>query len=234
MAALLSLAGIGKTYPGPQGPVAALSGADVVVGAGGFVALCGPSGCGKSTLLLVAGGLLAPDAGRVTVAGTDVYGLSPGRRAAWRATTVGFVFQQFHLVPYLSVLDNVRAASLGGGTADADRRAGELIERFGLASRRHHVPAALSTGERQRVALARALLNRPAVLLADEPAGNLDAGNAGVVLAALREFAAGGGAVLLVTHDPKAAAAADRTLTMSEGRICGGTGAGAGATVPAS
>src|SRR5205823_6529904 len=121
----------------------------------------GPSGCGKTTLLLAAGGLLRPDGGRVVVDGQDVYALGDGARARFRAATVGFVFQQFHLVPYLSVLDNVRAAALARPLPDARPRAEALLAALGLTHRRHHVPAELSTGERQRTALARALLHGP-------------------------------------------------------------------------
>jgi len=170
----------------------------------------------------VAGGLLRPDGGRVTLDGNDPYALSPDDRARWRSECVGFVFQQFHLVPYLTVLDNVLVPSLAKGSGDAGERARDLIEHFGLTDRTDHVPAELSTGERQRVALARALLNRPKVVLADEPTGNLDGASAERVLGYLGEFAAGGGAVLLVTHDPRAAGYAHRTVRMADGRLIDG------------
>jgi ABC-type lipoprotein export system ATPase subunit len=216
---LLSIRGASKSYLRPPAEVRALDGVSLDVDAGEFVAVEGPSGCGKTTLLLVAGGLLRPDAGDVRVAGQDPYALPADRRAAFRARTIGFVFQEFHLVPYLSVLHNVLAPALAGTADGARDRALDLIERFGLSARRHHVPAELSSGERQRTALARALLNRPQLLLADEPTGNLDRQNALAVLRALREFAAGGGAVLLVTHDEQAAAAADRRVRLQAGRV---------------
>src|SRR5947209_10398920 len=167
----------------------------------------------------MAGGLLAPDAGRIVVDGQDLYALSAEARARFRAAHLGFVFQQFHLVPYLSILDNVLTPSLALAVPDAEKRAHELIGRLGLSHRARHVPAELSTGERQRTALARALLNRPKLLLADEPTGNLDRDNAAAVLGYLAELAAAGGAVLLVTHDPAAAAIARIRVSMKEGRI---------------
>lgn len=214
--ALLQLTQIAKTYrAGQPGEVRALPPLSLDLAAGEFAAVQGPSGCGKTTLLLIAGGLLAPTAGRVTLAGEDPYALSPERRAEFRARHLGFVFQQFHLVPYLSVFENVLAPALATTLPDARARAEELMARFGLQARRHHVPGELSTGERQRTALARALLNRPRLLLADEPTGNLDGENAAIVLAHLREFAQAGGAVLLVTHEDAAAARADRIVRLA-------------------
>ena len=217
----VSLDNLSKTYQLNGHRVEAMAEVSLSIDAGEFVALRGKSGCGKSTLLPAAGGLLRPDAGRAEVDGTSLYELSAERRAAFRASNIGFVFQQFHLVPYLSVMDNILAAQLGvsGGAADARGRAESLVEQFGLADRVRHRPAELSTGERQRTAFARALLNKPKVLLADEPTGNLDAENAQTVLKHLREFARGGGAVLLVTHDDRAADFSDKVYQMSEGRM---------------
>ncbi len=219
MKARLQIQDLGKHYEGPQGTVRAVDGVSLTVCAGEFAAVEGPSGCGKTTLLLAAGGLLDPTSGRVLVDGQDPYGLSPERRAQFRAANLGFVFQQFHLVPYLSVLDNVLAPALALPTPEARTRARELITHFRLEDRADHVPAELSTGERQRTALARALLNRPKLLLADEPTGNLDPDNARVVLAYLEEFAHHGGAVLLVTHDAAALSLADRTLRLRVGKL---------------
>jgi ABC-type lipoprotein export system ATPase subunit len=216
---MLRVENLAKTYRVAARTVRALDGVSLEVAAGEFVAVHGPSGCGKTTLLLAAGGLLRPDAGRVALRGENPYDLTPEARAAWRAAHVGFVFQQFHLIPYLTVLDNVLAPSVAAPAADAGKRARELVERFGLADRAGHVPAELSTGERQRVALARALLNRPGLVLADEPTGNLDPASAAVVLGHLAEFAKSGGAVLLVTHDPLAAEYAGRTLRMEGGKM---------------
>jgi len=218
---MIRLKDLSKSFHGPEGPVRALEGVSLTVGTGEFVAVQGPSGSGKTTLLLITGGLLAPDSGQVQVAGQEPYGLSADRRARFRAETIGFVFQQFHLIPYLNVRDNILAPTLAGGPADGQthRRADELIERFGLTGRAKHTPAGLSTGERQRTALARALLNDPKLLLADEPTGNLDHDNAKTVLGYMAEFAQAGGAVLLVTHHPEASAAAQRTVRLLDGRL---------------
>lgn len=223
---LLQLEHVSKTYPGGDAPVHALRDLSLDVEEATFVAIRGPSGCGKSTLLLTAGTLLAPDAGDVVIAGERPYKMSGDRRASFRGQQLGFVFQQFHLVSYLSVLENVLAPTLALAgtsaeieTAAARERATMLLEQFGLAERSGHTPGQLSSGERQRCALARALLNQPRLLLADEPTGNLDAENAEIVLRALRQFAEQGGAVLLVTHDDRAAGAADQTLWMEQGML---------------
>ena len=208
-----------RTYTGDAGPIVAVDDVSVSVEAGEFVAVVGPSGCGKTTLLLVAGGLLRPENGEVSIDGTDPYSLSGEQRARFRAEQIGFVFQQFHLVPYLNVLDNVMAPALVTGETSARERAGILVERFGLADRLGHRPGQLSTGERQRVALARALLNEPRVILADEPTGNLDGDNSEQVLQALKTFADEGGAVLLVTHDPDAVAFAGRQVVLQGGQL---------------
>ncbi len=218
---LLEIDNLTKTYQSGSATVRAIDGVTLHVDAGQFVAVQGPSGCGKTTLLLVAGGLLAPDAGTVRIAGENPYDLPPDRRAKFRARRVGFVFQQFHLVPYLSVLDNVLAPSLAADPKETDlrERAATLIAKFGLAHRQHHVPGQLSTGERQRTALAAALLNGPSVLLADEPTGNLDQENADIVLGHLAAFAEQGGAVLMVTHDKEAAGRANRIETIRDGKL---------------
>ncbi len=212
---MLELRHITKTYAGPQGRVKALQDLSLSVGAGEFVAVRGPSGCGKTTLLLAAGGLLRPDAGEVLVNGENLYRLPAEARARFRAATIGFVFQQFHLVPYLSVRDNILTPTLAHPFPEARNRAAELLARFGLEHRARHVPAELSTGERQRTALARALLTRPRLLLADEPTGNLDDANGQIVLTCLADFARAGGAVLLVTHDQRAAEVAQRTVELA-------------------
>lgn len=216
---LLELQNVSKSFAGPRGQVHAVADVSLKLEAGEFVAVRGPSGCGKTTLLLAAGALLAPDGGEVRVAGEDPYRLSAEQRAQFRARHIGFVFQQFHLVPYLDVLDNILVPALAMGLTNRRQRAAELAAQFGLGDRRHHVPAQLSTGERQRTALARAFLNEPKLVLADEPTGNLDGDNARVVLAALADFARAGGAVLLVTHDPLAAEHAVRSVEMKKGAI---------------
>lgn len=216
---MLRLEAISRTYHSANGPVRALQEVSLELTPGSFLAVQGPSGCGKTTLLLTAGGLLRPDSGRVVLLDRDIYALSHDERARFRGAHIGFVFQQFHLIPYLSVLDNVCAPALAVPQKDAIARAEQLLEHFGLGHRRHHVPAELSTGERQRTALARALFNQPKVLLADEPTGNLDADNGRRVLEYMAEFAQGGGAVLLVTHDPAAAKFAKEVRKMDGGRL---------------
>ena len=210
---------IGMSFDGAEGRVDALSGVSFLLEPGELLAVRGPSGCGKTTLLLIAGGLLSPSSGHMLLDRRDPYELSPERRSGLRAQTIGFVFQQFHLIPYLTVRQNVQVASLAAGADGAAERTQELISHFGLDDRADHVPAKLSTGERQRTALARALLNRPKVILADEPTGNLDENNAQTVLGYLGQYVSDGGCVLLVTHDDRAAKHATRTLQMSKGRL---------------
>jgi len=216
---MIKLKNITKIYQTRAGQVKALDGVSLFVSEGEFVTVKGPSGCGKTTLLLTAGCLLPPTEGRIEILGKEPYPASPDRRARFRAEGIGFVFQQFHLIPYLSVLENILCPALARGEQGDRDRAGELIEKFQLTHRQDHVPAKLSVGERQRTALSRALYNAPKILLADEPTGNLDEENSDLVIKALREFADGGGAVLMVTHDPAATSRADRILTMREGRM---------------
>jgi len=218
---MLEIRDVNKLYPGPNGTITALDRVTLDVREREFVVVRGPSGCGKTTLLLAAGCLLRPTGGTIAIDGRDPYRLSPEARAQLRAERIGFVFQQFHLVPYLTVLENVMTPSLALGKADndAEKRARELLEGFGLDHRVNHVPAELSTGERQRVALARALLNRPKLLLADEPTGNLDPENAEVVLHHIADFAKSGGAVLLVTHHDVSEEHPTRIVMMRGGRL---------------
>ena len=208
-----------KIYDGPEDKVAALDRVSLSVQPGEFLAVCGPSGCGKTTLLLTAGGLLRPSNGQVNLDGHDPYGVGPEMRSKMRARMIGFVFQQFHLIPYLTVRQNILSPSLALPVKEADQRAQELISRFGLDERARHVPAQISTGQRQRTALARALLNKPKIILADEPTGNLDEGNANTVLGYLSQYVAEGGCVLLVTHDVRIAAYATRSLQMNRGQL---------------
>jgi len=219
---VLAAENIVKTFRGPEAAVRALDGVSLHVNAGELLAVRGHSGCGKTTLLLALGGLMRPSSGRVLVDGEDPYALSPERRARLRGEKIGFVFQQFHLVPYLSVLENVLVPSLALRREGAVDRARELIGQFGLEGRASHVPAELSVGEKQRAALARAVLNEPQLLLADEPTGNLDDRNAAAVLAYLTEFAERGGGVLLVGHDARGTERAHRVLEMESGRIVSG------------
>jgi ABC-type lipoprotein export system ATPase subunit len=217
---MLEIQQVHKTFhSGSKPKVHAIRNVSLSVHAGQFVALRGASGCGKTTLLLMAGGLLAPDKGTITLQGQNPYALSSEARARFRSQKVGFVFQQFHLIPYLDVFDNVLSPALASKLPEARDRAADLIAHFGLKHRRHHVPSELSTGERQRTALARALLNQPKLLLADEPTGNLDPENAEAVLEYLTEFVKNGGAVLLVTHEDKALQYAQTVHLITEGSL---------------
>ena len=216
---ILKASGLSKRYRDAKGEVLALDSVDLDVAPGEFVAVCEPSGCGKSTLLMILGALLRPDDGALTLGAEDPYQLGPGPRAAFRAGNIGFVFQDFHLVPYLDVLDNVLAPTLAIGVENAAARANELLDALGLADRSTHVPSTLSAGEQQRTALARALLAKPRLVLADEPTGNLDRDNARQVLDHLARYANNGAAVVMVTHDESAMAATSRKVTMERGRI---------------
>lgn len=218
MSTVLAINQLGKSFPSAAGDVHAVRDVSLEVAAGELVTLRGPSGCGKSTLLMAAGGLLEPTSGSVEINGTDLYSLGQDGRAQFRAENIGFVFQQFHLIPYLDVRDNILAASLATARAE-DERVDELLEIFGLQQRAHHVPAALSTGEKQRTAMARALLNNPKLILADEPTGNLDQDNAEALLEQLSGFSGKGGAVLLVTHDARVDDHAGRTIEISDGNL---------------
>ena len=216
---MLDVKNITKIYHNPNKEVRALDGVSLNVASGEFVAVKGPSGSGKSTLLFAVSSLLAPDEGQILIDGQNPYALSFDERAKFRAEKIGFVFQQFHLIPYLSVLENILMPSILMKVGNTHERAMQLIERFGLTERVHHVLAELSTGERQRTALARAFMNSPNVIFADEPTGNLDTKNAEIVIKSLAEFASTGGSVLLVTHDVYAAQYATKTLHLENGKI---------------
>jgi putative ABC transport system ATP-binding protein len=218
---MLNLNRVSKTYHTTSGTVAAVDQVDVTLNAGQFIAVQGPSGCGKSTVLLIAGGLLAPDEGEVRIGDCDPYALDANSRSALRAEQIGFVFQQFHLIPYLSVFENIIAPSITSGRSPVEsaERGFELLGEFGLEHREDHTPNELSSGERQRVAMARALFNDPKLLLADEPTGNLDPANAEMVMSHLTAFAEKGGAVLLVTHDNAAAARAEKIIRLQDGQV---------------
>ncbi len=219
---MLRASGLVKTFGEGRAARRLLDGAELTVQAGELVAVLGRSGSGKSTLLHVLGGLDRADAGSIEVAGERVDGGSERRLAALRRRRVGFVFQFFHLLPELTGDANVRLAGrVRGAHPQAARRAGELVDRLGLRSVADLSPAQLSGGEQQRFAIARALVNDPALILADEPTGNLDGASGAEVLRLLRETADEGRAVLLVTHDPAATAAADRVLRLHEGLLVG-------------
>jgi putative ABC transport system ATP-binding protein len=219
---ILRLSGLKKSYNRKNGEeVKAVDDISLEAGRGELLVVNGPSGCGKTTLLLVAGGLLYPDAGEVIIDELSLYDIPSRERDMKRAENIGFVFQQFYLVPYLDVLENVMIPSIGSHSFSSalKGRAIELIHHFNLAHRMFYKPGELSTGERQRVALARALVNQPKILLADEPTGNLDDENAGIVLNYISDFARDGGVVLLVTHDSRVGDHAQRRYKMKEGRF---------------
>jgi putative ABC transport system ATP-binding protein len=221
VSAAIELSGVAKEYPGSP-PVAALRDVDLSIDEGELVALVGPSGSGKSTLLHIIGTLDRPTAGIVRVAGHDVATMSDRRLSMLRADAIGFVFQQFFLLGGESALDNVADGLLYRGVRGRDRRraAGAALERVGLGHRVRHRPAQLSGGERQRVAIARALVGRPAIVLADEPTGNLDTKNSDAVLKMLRQSSRElNQTVLMITHNPEAAQIADRILHMRDGEI---------------
>ncbi len=215
---MIALENVSKVYRTRDGDVRALDDVSLTVQAGEFVTVRGPSGCGKSSVLLTVAGMARPTSGKVILDGEDIYSLPPRRRAAVRAEKVGFVFQMFHLVPYLSVWENVLVPTLAGVRAERTA-ARDMVERLGLSDRLNHRPPELSTGERQRVALARALLTQPRLILADEPTGNLDPENAQQVMEYLAHFHAEGGTVLLVTHHQLADQYAQKTVRLDRGRV---------------
>lgn len=215
---MIQLENVSRIYERKEKAVRALDDVSLLVERNEFVAVVGPSGSGKSTLLLTIGGMIRPTSGEVLVGGRNIYALSERRRAAFRGRKIGFVFQMFHLLPYLDVLENVLVAGLASGNKEK-KKALELVERVNLSPRMHHRPSELSTGERQRVALARAFFNSPEIILADEPTGNLDPGNATEVMKHLAEFHRDGGTVLLVTHEAFAGGYAQRTIHLDQGKL---------------
>jgi putative ABC transport system ATP-binding protein len=227
---LLRGPGAAEADGGEQGVVYAVDGVDLDVRAGEMVAVMGPSGCGKSTLLHLLGGLERPTDGQVRLAGERIDTLSERALAQMRRTSIGFVFQAFHLLEELSAAENVELPALlaGSSTRVAKRRAAGLLEQVGLAGRARHLPSALSGGQRQRVAIARALSNAPLVVLADEPTGNLDSAATRDVLWLFGHLRSGGQTLVIVTHDERVAAAADRVIIMRDGMFTGEAGPGGG------
>ena len=225
MSDVLRLDGVTRRYRTEAGALEVLRGADLALMPGEIVALVAPSGTGKSTLLHLAGLLERPDGGEVYVEGKPAGTLGDDGRTAIRRGTIGFVYQFHHLLPEFTALENVALPQMAAGVArrDAEARGRELLGSFGLAGREAHRPGKLSGGEQQRVAIARALANRPRVLLADEPTGNLDVGTSERVFAELLEAVRGGGlAALIATHNPELARRMDRIVTLREGRVVRG------------
>jgi putative ABC transport system ATP-binding protein len=224
---VIELRGVARTYPGPP-PVPALRPADLVIDAGDYVAVTGPSGSGKSTLLHLLGLLDTPTAGTYLVDGLDTGALGDRDRSALRGGRIGFVFQAFHLLPYRTALENVLLAELYNQTPRAQRldRAVEALRGVALGHRLDALPTTLSGGECQRVAIARALVNRPSLLLCDEPTGNLDSRNAATVMELLDELNAAGFTIVVITHDATVASHARRTIAISDGVLSERIGAG--------
>ena len=217
---LMAAEGLTRDYHLGRTTVQALRGVDVRIDTGEFVALMGPSGCGKSTLLYLLGCLDTPSRGTYQLEGRDVSRLGAAERARLRNGRLGFVFQSFHLLPGFNALENVALPLIyRRGRQDVTGRAAAALEQVGLAGRAAHRPNELSGGERQRVAIARALVNQPAILLADEPTGNLDSATGAEVMGLFRELWQGGLTIVLVTHDAQVAASAQRTLHLRDGRV---------------
>lgn len=215
---IVELENVSREYRGRAGAVRALDGISFTVRQGEWAAIMGPSGSGKSTLVNVLGCLDHADSGTVRIAGRDVHTLSRKELDQFRAETVGFIFQQFHLIPYLTALENVMLAQYFHSMTDK-REAQSALERVGLGDRAGHLPSELSGGEQQRVCIARALINQPPILLADEPTGNLDAANQEIVAGLLRSLHCLGHTILMVTHDPEMARMADRVIQLHHGRL---------------
>ena len=200
------------------GKVCALDGVSFAIEEGEWIAIMGPSGSGKTTLINILGGLDTPTSGRAIVDGVDVGRLDEGGLTRFRAEKIGFVFQQFHLVPYLTAVENVMLAQYFHSTTD-EKEAKEALERVGLGNRLEHLPSQMSGGEQQRVAVARALINHPKVILADEPTGNLDEANENIVIDLLRELHAEHHTILMVTHASSIGSLADRRIDFSHGHV---------------
>lgn len=217
--AIIELEKTSKTYGRGDAEVKAVSEVSMSVERGAWVAIMGPSGHGKSTLLQLIGGLDRPSAGRIVLDGLELGTLDAAELAAVRGKKIGFVFQFFNLMPHLTALENVEIALwLSGGTY-SNGRAMELLERFGLGDKAHHLPSMLSGGQQQRVAIARALANEPEILLMDEPTGNLDSGSEAALLALLGDLNKAGKTLLMVTHNPAVASHAQRLVCVKDGRI---------------
>ncbi len=206
--------------------VGALTDINLTVNDGDFLSIVGPSGSGKSTLLFIIGALLNPSEGEVLLNGENIYNTKPAYRAKLRLQEIGFVFQTFNLIPYLSALDNVTVPAMltTKSRGKAVERATELLERFGLSARLDHKFSELSVGERQRVALCRSVINNPGIILADEPTGNLDPKMTHEVMALFQELNNSGHTIIVVTHEEEVAAYAGRILHLENGKFTNGTG----------
>jgi len=218
---MIEIRDLKKTYHVGEIDVHALRGVNLSAERGEFLAVVGPSGSGKSTLFHILGGLTPPTSGTIYIDGRDLLAMSEAERTNLRKTGVGFVFQKYNLLPTLTAAENIEIArDIAGKSGSPDPQFDEILELLGLKGRLHHKPRALSGGEQQRVAIARAIVNHPAILLADEPTGNLDTENSEKVLGLLRDLNRRlGQTILMITHNPEAAAYAHRTLKMRDGRV---------------
>ncbi len=216
--ALIHLHGLTREYASRAGAVRALDHISLTIERGEWVAVMGPSGSGKSTLVNILGCLDQPTSGSVRIAGTNVHQLSRQELDRFRSETIGFIFQQFHLIPYLTALENILLAQYFHSMTD-EEEARRALASVGLGDRATHLPSQLSGGEQQRVCIARALINQPPILLADEPTGNLDATNQEIVQEHLRTLHRAGHTIVMVTHDPEMALLADRIVDLHHGRI---------------
>ena len=218
---MISMTGIKKVYAMGHIQVEALRGIDLEIAANEYVAVVGPSGSGKSTLMNILGCLDTPTSGEYLLSGEAVGGLDRNRLAEIRNKRIGFVFQNFNLLPYASALENVELPLLFGGVGTRERheRAAAMLDRVGLADRMEHKPTELSGGQMQRVAIARALVNDPAIVLADEPTGNLDSASGQAIVTLFRELHAAGQTIVLITHDSGVARLAERVVRMQDGAI---------------
>lgn len=226
---MIRLESVSKRYLHRENEVVALRPTSLEISAGAYVAVIGPSGSGKTTLLSMLGGMLVPTSGKVWLDGCSLYDTTAAGRAEVRRQKIGFVFQTFNLIPYLTALENVQMPLMlaGQSTEQEGGRALELLERVGLSGRTQHKPSELSVGQQQRVALARTLMNDPAVILADEPTGNLDPESRRHVLEFLDELCWEGRTVVMVTHDPVAAERAKQTIKLADGEIVASLGTSA-------
>lgn len=214
--------GLTKSYQKGSAVVTPLANLDLDVAQGSFLSLMGPSGSGKTTLLNLIAGIDSPTSGTLRIQGEDVGSMTRGRLTRWRAANVGYIFQLYHLVPILTAFENVELPLLLSPLPRRERRerVHTALELVGLADRAHHVPSELSGGQEQRVAIARSIVGNPALLVADEPTGDLDRESASQILTLLRELVTlHGKTIVMVTHDPRAAAAADKTLHLEKGRL---------------
>ena len=218
---MIEIRDLTKTYHVGEVDVNALRGVNLSVEKGEFVSVVGPSGSGKSTLFHIVGGLTPPTSGTIHIDGRDLLRMTDAQRTELRKKTVGFVFQKYNLLPTLTAADNIEIArDIANNTAGTDAQFEEVLRLLGIKARMGHKPRALSGGEQQRVAIARAIVNHPAILLADEPTGNLDTENSNAVLGILRDLNKRlGQTILMITHNPEAAAFGDRTVHMRDGRM---------------